>query len=109
MIVAAWPRSPRRAARARGFAMSDIAADLAARFQAAADASKQLPKRPDNDTLLEIYALFKQATAGDVSGPAPGPFDFVGRAKYDAWTGLRGTAKEEAMRRYVELIERLKG
>ena len=83
--------------------------DLATRFQAAADASKQLPTRPDNDTLLKIYALFKQSTAGDVTGERPGMFDFVGQAKYDAWAGLKGTSKDAAMQSYVELIERLKG
>jgi acyl-CoA-binding protein len=82
--------------------------DLAARFQAAAEASKTLPKKPDNDTLLKLYALFKQATAGDVTGPQPGPFDFVGRAKYDAWAAIRGTARDEAMRAYVALVDRLK-
>ena len=83
--------------------------DLATRFQAAADASKQLPTRPDNDTLLKIYALFKQASAGDAAGERPGMFDFVGQAKYDAWAGLKGTSKDAAMQSYVELIERLKG
>jgi acyl-CoA-binding protein len=83
--------------------------DLAARFQAAADASKQLPTRPDNDTLLKIYALFKQSTAGDVTGERPGMFDFVGQAKYDAWAGLKGTSKDAAMTSYVELIGKLKG
>lgn len=83
--------------------------DLASRFRAAADASKQLPARPDNDTLLKIYALYKQATLGDVSGEQPGMFDFVGQAKYDAWAGLKGTSKDAAMQSYIELIERLKG
>ena len=76
---------------------------------AAAAASKQLPKRPDNNTLLELYALYKQGTTGDVSGPEPAAFDFVGRAKYDAWTGLKGTSRDDAMRAYVDLVDKLRG
>ena len=76
--------------------------------QAVAD-SKTLPERPDNMTLLKIYALFKQATAGDVSGEQPGMTDFVNRAKWDAWNNLKGTAKEQAMQQYVDLISDLKG
>jgi acyl-CoA-binding protein len=83
--------------------------DLKAEFDAAAAASKSLPKRPDNDTLLQLYALFKQATSGDVSGDRPGGFDFVGAAKYDAWAKLAGTGTEDAMRRYVALVNSLKG
>lgn len=85
--------------------MSD---DLAIRFQAAADASKQLSKRPDNDTLLKLYATFKQGSSGDVEGKRPGFTDLVGRAKYDAWAKLKGTAKEDAMQQYVDLVESLK-
>jgi acyl-CoA-binding protein len=85
-----------------------VMSDLAARFQAAAEASKTLPRRPDNETLLKLYALFKQATAGDVTAAQPGPFDFVGRAKYDAWAAVKGTARDDAMRRYVELVDNLK-
>lgn len=83
--------------------------DLKAEFDAAAAASKSLPKRPDNDTLLKLYALFKQATSGDVSGARPGGFDFVGGAKYDAWAKLKGTSTEEAMRAYVALVDSLRG
>ena len=83
--------------------------DLKARFEAAATAIQALPKRPDNTTLLEIYALYKQATAGDSTGKRPGMFDPVGQAKYDAWAKLKGTSAEEAMRRYIALAERLKG
>ncbi|MCG2586012.1 acyl-CoA-binding protein [Massilia sp. TS11] len=75
--------------------------------QAVAD-SKNLPERPDNMTLLKIYALFKQATAGDVDGKRPGFTDMVGRAKYDAWDGLKGTSKDDAMQQYIDLIEDLK-
>jgi acyl-CoA-binding protein len=76
--------------------------------QAQAD-SKNLPERPDNMTLLKIYALFKQASSGDASGERPGFTDMVGRAKFDAWDGLKGTSKEEAMQQYIDLIEELKG
>lgn len=76
--------------------------------QAVAD-SKNLPERPDNMTLLKIYALFKQASAGDVEGKRPGFTDMVGRAKYDAWDALKGTPKEAAMQQYIDLITGLKG
>jgi len=76
--------------------------------QAQAD-SKNLPERPDNMTLLKIYALFKQGSAGDVEGDRPGFTDMVGRAKYDAWAGLKGTSQEEAQQQYIDLIEELKG
>jgi diazepam-binding inhibitor (GABA receptor modulator, acyl-CoA-binding protein) len=76
--------------------------------QAQAD-SKNLSERPDNMTLLKIYALYKQASSGDVDGKRPGFTDMVGRAKYDAWDGLKGTSKEEAMQQYIDLIEELKG
>jgi acyl-CoA-binding protein len=82
--------------------------DLATRFQAAQDESKKLAKRPDNDTLLKLYAYFKQGANGDVEGKRPGFTDLVGRAKYDAWAKLKGTAKEEAMQRYIDLVESLK-
>lgn len=72
-------------------------------IQAQAD-SKNLPERPDNMTMLKIYALFKQASTGDVIGERPGFTDMVGRAKYDAWNALAGTAKEAAMQQYVDLI-----
>lgn len=76
--------------------------------QAQAD-SKNLSERPDNMTLLKIYALYKQASAGDVEGKRPGFTDMVGRAKFDAWDGLKGTSKEDAMQQYIDLIEELKG
>ncbi|MES2317018.1 MAG: acyl-CoA-binding protein [Pseudomonadota bacterium] len=76
--------------------------------QALAD-SKNLPERPDNMTLLKIYALYKQASAGDAEGKRPGFTDMVGRAKFDAWEGLKGTSKDDAMQQYVDLIEDLKG
>lgn len=76
--------------------------------QAQAD-SKNLSERPDNMTLLKIYALFKQGSSGDVTGERPGMTDFVARAKYDAWAGLKGTSQDEAQQQYVDLIEELKG
>ncbi|HJV02371.1 MAG TPA: acyl-CoA-binding protein [Burkholderiaceae bacterium] len=76
--------------------------------QAQAD-SKNLPERPDNMTLLKIYALYKQASSGDVEGARPGFTDMVGRAKYDAWAALKGNSQEEAMQQYIDLIEELKG
>jgi len=75
--------------------------------QAAAD-SKNLPERPDNMTLLKIYALFKQGASGDVTGERPGMTDFVNRAKYDAWAALSGTAQDDAKQQYIDLIESLK-
>jgi len=83
-------------------------ADLQADFDKAVAESKTLPEKPDNMTLLKIYALYKQATAGDVDGKRPGFTDMVGRAKWDAWNELKGKGTEEAMREYVELIESLK-
>ncbi len=82
--------------------------DLKARFEQALADSKQLPAKPDNDTLLKIYSLFKQASTGDVQGDRPGMMDFVARAKYDAWAGLKGKTSEQAMQEYVDLIESLK-
>ena len=83
-------------------------ADLNATFEAAVANSKNLSERPDNATLLKIYALYKQASEGDVNGKRPGMTDFVGRAKYDAWAALEGKAKNDAMQDYVDLIESLK-
>jgi acyl-CoA-binding protein len=83
--------------------------DLKAAFEAAVANSKTLAERPDNQTLLKIYALFKQATEGDVSGKRPGFTDLVGRAKFDAWAGLQGTSSESAMQSYIDLIAALRG
>ena len=83
-------------------------ADLKAAFEQAVSESKQLPEKPDNMTLLKIYALYKQATAGDVEGKRPGFTDMVGRAKYDAWAELKGRGSDEAMQGYIDLIESLK-
>lgn len=78
-------------------------------FERAAAAAKSLPERPDNDTMLRLYALYKQGSVGDVSGDKPGFFDFVGVAKYEAWEKLRGTTPENARKQYVELVRRLGG
>lgn len=82
--------------------------DLQTRFEQAVAESKSLPEKPDNVTLLKIYALYKQATAGDAQGERPGFSDFVGRAKYDAWEALKGRSREQAMQDYIDLIESLK-
>ncbi|WP_420475823.1 acyl-CoA-binding protein [Noviherbaspirillum sp. ST9] len=82
---------------------------LQSQFNQAVADSKNLPERPDNMTLLKIYALFKQASAGDVDGKRPGFTDMVGRAKYDAWDALKGTSKDDAMQQYVDLVNGLKG
>jgi len=83
-------------------------ADLKARFEQAVAESKQLPEKPDNMTLLKIYALYKQASSGDVEGKRPGFTDMVGRAKWDAWNEVKGKSREDAMQDYVDLIESLK-
>jgi acyl-CoA-binding protein len=82
--------------------------ELQAQFETAAEEVQALPRKPDNDSLLKLYALYKQATLGDVSGKRPGFTDFVGRAKYDAWKRLRGKSEEAAMKEYVDLVEDLK-
>ena len=81
--------------------------DLQAKFEQAAKDVHALAERPDNDTLLRLYALYKQGADGDVSGPKPGFFDFVGTAKYEAWTKLKGTSQEEAQKKYVDLVKKL--
>ena len=78
-------------------------------FEKAAAAAKSLPEKPDDNTLLELYALYKQGSGGDVSGDKPGFFDFVGAAKYEAWEKLRGTSSEDAQARYIEMIQKLGG
>jgi acyl-CoA-binding protein len=82
--------------------------DLKARFDQAMTASKQLPERPDNMTLLKLYALYKQGSSGDVQDKRPGFTDMVGRAKWDAWNELKGTSADDAMQQYIDLIESLK-
>ena len=83
-------------------------ADLQAQFDAAMADSKNLAERPDNATLLKIYSLYKQGSTGDNAEKKPGFGDMVGRAKWDAWNGLKGTSTDDAMQQYVDLIESLK-
>ena len=82
-------------------------ADLNATFEAAVANSKNLSERPDNATLLKIYALYKQATAGDNTEKKPSFSDMVGRAKWDAWDKLTGTEAEAAKQQYIDLITSL--
>ncbi len=82
-------------------------ADLTKKFEAAAANSKNLSERPDNATLLKIYALYKQGSTGDNSDKKPGFGDMVGRAKWDAWNSLKGTSKDDAMQQYIDLIASL--
>jgi carboxylesterase len=81
---------------------------LDAAFDAAALASKTLKRAPDNDTLLALYSLFKQASVGDVGGERPGALDMVNRAKYDAWSQRKGMGRDDAMKSYVDLVAKLK-
>jgi len=80
--------------------------DLQQAFEAATERAKQLPHQ-DNQRLLELYSLFKQATEGDVSGERPGLFDFRATAKYDAWESRKGMSRDEAMQAYIDLVDRL--
>lgn len=82
--------------------------DLEKRFAQAQQDVNGLPSRPDNDTMLKLYALFKQATKGDATGDPPGGFDFVARLKFDAWSEVKGTPANDAMQQYVELVESLR-
>jgi acyl-CoA-binding protein len=82
--------------------------NLKKKFEAAAADSKKLPERPSNDVLLQLYALYKQGTDGDVEGKRPGFTDMVGRAKYDAWAAIKGTATDDAMQQYIDLVKSLK-
>lgn len=81
--------------------------DLNERFEAAVAQSKNLSERPDNATLLQIYALYKQATGGDNTEKKPSFSDMVGRAKWDAWAKLKGTEQDAARQQYIDLIESL--
>jgi acyl-CoA-binding protein len=81
----------------------------AAKFEDAQKRVKELKSAPSNDDLLELYALYKQATTGDVSGSRPGMMDFKGRAKFDAWAKKKGVGKDRAMEDYVKLVDRLVG
>lgn len=84
--------------------------EIKEQFEKAVTESKQLSSKPDNETLLKLYSLYKQGTEGDVNTEPPSnPFDFVNKAKYEAWTSLKGKTKDEAMQAYVALVEKLKG
>ena len=80
---------------------------LKEQFDSAVSRSRELTSRPSNEDLLMLYALYKQATDGDVSGERPGGFDFKAIAKYDAWAEVKGKSKDDAMKEYVALVERL--
>ncbi|HTH54519.1 MAG TPA: acyl-CoA-binding protein [Cyclobacteriaceae bacterium] len=82
--------------------------NLLENFNTAVTQSKELPSRPSNEDLLQLYALFKQGTDGDVNGERPGGFDFKAIAKYSAWEEKKGMSKEQAMQQYIDLVERLK-
>lgn len=84
--------------------------ELTAQFEQAVEESKSLTERPSNDSLLQLYSLYKQSTTGDVNvDPPSNPFDFVNKAKYDAWAALKGKSKEDAMQEYMDLVGKLKG
>jgi diazepam-binding inhibitor (GABA receptor modulator, acyl-CoA-binding protein) len=80
---------------------------VAEKFNEAKARVEKLGKRPSNDQLLDLYAFYKQATEGDVSGSRPGMLDFKGRAKYDAWAGRKGLSKDDAMKKYAALVDKL--
>ena len=82
--------------------------DLDTQFEAAQANAKQLPERPDNPTLLKIYGLYKQATAGDNTEKKPAFSDFVARAKWDAWSLNKGASADDAKQKYIDLIESLR-
>jgi diazepam-binding inhibitor (GABA receptor modulating acyl-CoA-binding protein) len=77
-------------------------------FEQAVSHSKQLASRPDNETLLQLYSLYKQATEGDINTAPPGMFDFVAKAKYDAWAKLKDMNADDAMGQYISVVEKLK-
>lgn len=78
-------------------------------FEQAGAAAKSLPERPDNDTMLQLYALYKQGSVGDISGSKPGMFDFVAAAKYEAWERFKGVSQESAQKQYIDLVKSLGG
>lgn len=82
--------------------------DLDQRFHSASEDVKTLTERPDNDTMLKLYSLFKQGSEGDVHGEKPGFFDFVGVAKYEAWEKLKGLSTDDAKEQYIDLVTQLK-
>jgi acyl-CoA-binding protein len=83
---------------------------LQEQFTQAVANSKTLAAKPDNETLLKLYSLYKQGTDGDCNAEAPtNPFDFVAKAKYNAWEALKGITKDDAMQQYIKLVDSLKG
>jgi diazepam-binding inhibitor (GABA receptor modulating acyl-CoA-binding protein) len=83
--------------------------DLKQEFEQAAADSKTLSEKPSNDVLLQLYSLYKQGSIGDVNTEPPSnPFDFVNKAKYEAWASLKGKSSEDAMKEYVVLVNKLK-
>jgi len=86
-----------------------MSTDIETLFKQACAAAKELPSRPGNDDMLQLYAFFKQGSEGDVSGDRPGFLDFVGGAKFDAWAKLEGMSSEEAMQKYIAKVESLQG
>ena len=83
--------------------------EISSLFEQASQAAKSLPQRPDNDTMLKLYALYKQGSVGDVSGDKPGMFDFVAAAKYDAWERVKGVTQVSAQQQYIDLVKSLGG
>jgi diazepam-binding inhibitor (GABA receptor modulating acyl-CoA-binding protein) len=83
--------------------------EINSRFEQAGIAAKSLPERPDNNTMLQLYSLYKQGSAGDVSGSKPGFFDFVATAKYEAWEKIKGLSQDDAKNQYVDLVQNLGG
>lgn len=81
--------------------------DLKKRFEAASQAVKKLAEDPGNDVKLQLYALYKQGTEGDVQGKRPGFTDMIGRAKYDAWAKVKGSSEDDAMKQYIDLVKSL--
>lgn len=83
--------------------------ELKEQFEKAVAESKSLSEKPSNETLLQLYSLYKQATEGDNNGEAPtNPFDFIAKAKYEAWAALKGKSTNDAMQEYVALVHKLK-
>ena len=84
--------------------------EIKEQFEQAAAESKNLPAKPSNDTLLQLYSLYKQGSIGDVNtDPPSNPFDFVAKAKYEAWAALKGKSTDNAMKEYIDLVGKLKG
>jgi acyl-CoA-binding protein len=83
--------------------------ELSKKFEEAAAAVKKLKEDPGNDAKLQLYALYKQGSEGDVEGKRPGFTDMIGRAKYDAWAKVKGTSKDDAMKQYIALVKKLSG